>query len=109
MKIQKIFVEVYVDDSVNVADWLDERLGDSDEVSYRYVTLISEEETEVTHPEQYEEDIVEAIQAIDDFIADRELEKCGIDLTPLKKIAADLSGDVFKYEDLIDSRKRKKD
>jgi len=90
MKVQKIFVEVYMDDDVDVSEWIKDELIENDRVSYRNVHLISEEETLVSFPDQYEEDIRTIMQNIDDYVAGKENDGYDHDLTPLKNIATGL-------------------
>jgi len=90
MKIQKIFVEVYVEDGFDVCKWIRDELIESDRISYRNVHLINEEDVSITYPEQYKEDIMVATRNIDDFIAEREKDEYDHDLGSLKNISDEL-------------------
>jgi len=83
MKIQKIFVEVYADDDIDISEWIKDELIENDRVSYRNVHLISEEDTPVSFPEQYEEDIHTILGQLHEFMGQNGVKKSGLDLIPL--------------------------
>jgi len=73
MRIQKIYIEAYVNYGVQLNDELDEQLLDDERCSWRNVVMISEEETNDTFPEDKEERIAAQLNRIDSLLDDDEL------------------------------------
>jgi len=70
MKNQKLYVEVYVKDGVQIADELDEQLNNDDRCSWRRVVMISEDDTKDTYPEDKEERIRQQMNRIERMLDD---------------------------------------
>jgi len=74
MKIQKIYIEAYVNEGVQLENELDEQLLDDERCSWRNVVMISEEETNDTFPENKEECIAEQLKRIENMLDDDRLQ-----------------------------------
>jgi len=73
MKIQKIYIEAYVNDGVQLNDELDEQLLDDERCSWRNVVMISDEETNDTFPENKEECIAEQLSRIEGILENQDM------------------------------------
>jgi len=73
MKIQKLYVEAYVRDGVQLAEELDDQLNNDERCSWRNVVMISEDDTNDTFPEDKEERIRQQVNCIERMLDDDEL------------------------------------